>query len=382
MNKNLVAMLEGINSMKAEVRTLYEAGKDEEAQAKMTALEKEQAKFENLAKLEDEVKPEPEEKHTVEVKPVAEKPDAVHVFAEAARSRFKNTAGLQSEGTDANGGYTVPKDIQTTINKFRDASFSLRSLVRVENVTTLTGSRTYQSKASAAAFVAVTEGSAVTQGDMLTFQRVNYAIKKYGGYYPVSNELLADSDANITGALTTWIGDSARATDNSLILTALKTNTVTAITATDEIKNAINVTLGQAYKPYVSIVTNDSGLQLLDALKDKQDRYQLTPDISTPGALRFSCGAQSFPVVVVPNSILANVSTSAPFFIGDLGSAVTLFDRQQTSILASNVAVAGDYNAFSMDETLFRAILREDVQVVDSSAWVYCTAASLTVSKA
>lgn len=381
MNKNLVAMLEGINTMKAEVRTLYEAGKDDEAQAKMTALEKEQAKFENLAKLDDgeaEKAKSPENK--TPLKTTAS--DPVHVFAEAARMRFKNAAGVQTEGTPADGGYTVPEDIQTRINQYRDATYALRQLVRVENVMTMTGARTFQSKASAAAFAAVAENGAVSAGDKITFSRVAYTIQKYGGYFAVSNELLADSDANITDVITRWIGDAARATDNSLILARLQAATPTAITSVDAIKTAINVTLGQAYRPYLKIVTNDTGLNMLDTLKDKQDRYLLTPDLSTPGQMRLACGASFFPVVVVPNSILANVSSSAPFFIGDFESAVTLFDRQQTSIKVSDTASIGEYNAFSMDETLFRATLRETAVSVDAAAWTYLTAASLSIATA
>lgn len=426
MSKEVRALLEEINSLKQEVRDLYEAGKDEEANKKMDEIEKAQAKFENLVKLEDD-----------QIAPKDKKPisDPVHDFAEAARHGFRNSA---NEGTGADGGYTVPEDIQTRVNAFRDASFSMRDLVSVEKVTTMSGARTYKTKAQNAAFAAIAEGGAVGQGQDIQFTRVTYAIKKYGGYFPVTNELLADSDANIARLIAQWIGDGARATDNALVFAQLNAKEYTGGGSQDinAIKTAINVTLGQAYRPFVTIVTNDNGLNMLDSLKDADKRYLLTPDISTPGQMRFSCGADSFPIRVVPNAILSNditevfvgdgttkswtitntqtvaptvkvngvadatatvsgktvtVTTApaagakveiiytagAPFFIGDFQSAVKIFDREQTSILASNVAATTNFNAFENDMTLFRALLREDVKTVDAGAFVHLRASAL-----
>lgn len=359
MSKELRAMLEGINNMKDEVKNLYAEGKDAEAQAKMDELEAAQAKFENLKKLED-VQAVPAEPKAAPVS------DPVHDFAEAARRRFQNVG---SEGTQADGGYTVPEDIKTQVEKLRDATFSLRQLVRVESVRTMSGARTFQVKSHQAAWASVAEMGAIGAKNTPTFDRYNYTIEKYAGIFPVSNELLADSDANITNIITEWIADGARVTENSLILAALNTKTGVAATGIDDIKTAINVTLGQAYKPNLKIVTNDDGLNFLDKLKDDNLRYLLTPDISNPGQLRLSCGAQTFPLVIVPNGDLPT-NTTAPFYIGDFAEAITLFDRQQLSILASNVASMTGYNAFENDETLFRAIIREDVVVRDANAFV------------
>ena len=46
---------------------------------------------------------------------------------------------FMNEGTAADGGYTVPEDIQTRINERRTAKTSLIDLVDVENVTTNKG---------------------------------------------------------------------------------------------------------------------------------------------------------------------------------------------------------------------------------------------------
>ena len=60
--------------------------------------------------------------------------DSVKAFAEAARNGFKGKS--MNEGTPADGGYTVPEDIQTRINTYRESKASLLNLVRVEKVST------------------------------------------------------------------------------------------------------------------------------------------------------------------------------------------------------------------------------------------------------
>lgn len=56
--------------------------------------------------------------------------------------------------------------------------------------------------------------------------------------------------------------------------------------------------------------------------------------------------------------------------IGDLKEAVKFFDRKHLTIVSSNIAQAGELNAFEEDLTLFRAIEREDCKVKDAAAIV------------
>ena len=55
---------------------------------------------------------------------------------------------------------------------------------------------------------------------------------------------------------------------------------------------------------------------------------------------------------------------------GDFKEAFKKYDRQRTSLMSSNVAVAGDLNAFTQNLTLVRAIERNDFQVIDGDAFV------------
>ena len=55
---------------------------------------------------------------------------------------------------------------------------------------------------------------------------------------------------------------------------------------------------------------------------------------------------------------------------GDLKEGIKVFNRNQISIIASQVASVTGFNAFENDMTLFRGILRMDVKAKDTKAFV------------
>lgn len=412
MPKHLLELLNSINEKKALVKSLVDEGKlDEASQAKSELVEL-QKKFDLLKDIEENI--------PKDLKPGNKHVDSVHEFANAARRRFVNDATPMSEGTPANGGYTVPEDIQTMINQYKKANFSMRQLVSVEPVKTNKGARTYQTKAQAPGFQKVLENGAIQEVAGPRFERVTYAIEDYAGYLPVTNDLLADSDANITNTIVAWIGQNSLVTDNNEVIEILKGKTPTALTGLATVKKTINVTLGQAYRAGVIIVTNDDGLNYLDTLEDENKRPLLNPNPTEPQKIQLRVGATVVPVEVVPNQILASdpvytlttdeavvsgktyytrtgsgtaespyvytvvaepatasIATyyevtdhQMPFIIGDLKEAVKIFDREQTTILSSNVASVTGYNAFEQRGTLFRAEVRADYKPIDTDAWV------------
>ncbi|MDD2954538.1 MAG: phage major capsid protein, partial [Parabacteroides sp.] len=337
--------------------------------------------------------------------------DSIKEFADMARKGF-NLPKTMSEGTSADGGYTVPEDIQTQINTYKESKFSLLSLVKVENVTTEKGQRTFKKRAQQTGFVKVGEGGKIGAKATPQFERISFEIGKYAGYFPVTNELLEDSDANIAQTLIEWIGDESRVTANKLILAVIGAKTVVNLENLDGIKKAFNVTLGSAFKASSAIVTNDDGLQYLDTLKDNTGRYLLSPDPTKPMEMRLAVGATFVPVKVIPNDDLANaeayvktadtdivagkayytladtvytlvatplkaniatyyeIETRVPMILGDLNEGIVFFDRKKINIKTSDVAVTGELNAFEEDLTLYRAIEREDVNERDSKAYV------------
>ena len=374
MNKELLALLESINDKKAEVKKLAEENKLDEARKAKDELKEMQEKFDLLKDLDDGKMDDARKKADAKGMKYADQKDAVKEFADAARRGFK-VENSMNEGTPADGGYTVPEDIQTKINERRSAKASLIDLVDVESVTTNKGSRTFKKRSQQTGFQKVGEGGKIGAKATPQFGRMDYAISKYAGYFPVTNELLEDSDAAITSVLTAWIGDESRVTRNNIIRTAINTKGKTALTSLDDIKKALNVTLGAAFKSTSRVVTNDDGLQYLDTLKDNDGKYLLQPNPANPMQLRLCAGATIVPVTVIPNDDLpSDVSTAKkrkiPMIIGDLKEGIKFFDRKSLTIMASNLAAAGELNAFEEDLTLFRAIEREDCKVKDDMAFV------------
>ena len=377
MNQELRDLLDQINNKKQEAIQLVQNNELDKAKAMKNEIKDLQDKFDtlkdlydnDLSRFQDNLKggkaknilPEDDEKDGPN--------DSSKGFANAARRLFR-VNNQMNEGTPADGGYLVPEDIETKINHLRTAKGALQNLVTVTPVKTKSGSRTYKARANQTGFTKVAEGAAIGAMPTPKFSRISYEVAKYAGYFPVTNELLADSDQNITNELIQWIGDESRITRNKLILEVLNTKDKTEIDGTndglDAIKKIINVTLDPAFRNSAILVTNQDGFNWLDTLKDGVGRYLLEESLASPTGYRF----KGLDVYMYSNKDLPNDTSAgkkAPIIIGDLKEAIQFFDRQKTTIKASDVAM----NAFENDLTLFRAIEREDVKMRDAEAFVY-----------
>ena len=384
MNKKMRELLAQI-----EEKTYLEDGDTEKANASLDEAQKLKEQYEAEKRLYEMTKETntPSDKELEAQKQQKQEISSEKAFADAARHGFKAT---MTEGTNADGGYTVPEDIRTRVETYRDSKESLLKYVRVEKVTTDKGARTFKARANQTGFTKVAEAGTIGAGTTPTFERIEYDIDKYAAYYPVTNELLADSDANITNILTEWIGDESRVTANKLILEQIKTNTATEIkNGVDGIKKVLNQTLGSAFKSTSKIFTNDDGLQYLDTLKDSDGDYLLQPNPTNPMKMQLCAGASVIPVVVIPNADMPTDDTTdagssksrIPMIIGDLNEGIIYWDRQKLSLMMSTVASAGSLNAFEQDLTLIRAIEREDVTPRDKKAFVNGYISILTANK-
>lgn len=435
MNKKMRELLAKIEEKTKEARD-YIDGENKDV-AKASALIDEvailKAEFEaekKLYNLEKETNT-PDEEEVQEKKEKRTEEEALKAFGRAAKNGFKvsekdnQLPGIMNEGSQPDGGYTVPEDIYTRIEYFRQAEFSFLDLVRRERVHTATGARTFIKRSQYNGFNKVGEGGKIGATTAPQFERLSWAIDKYAGYLPITNELRYDSDANIAQVIIEWLGKQSRATANNLILTEIQSNgDAVNLENLDGIKHVLNVTLGSIFKGSSKVITNDDGLQYLDTLKKKADsnEYLLTPDPRDPMRLTLTAGATVVPLVIVPNQIMpstatyrasedtsvqsgktyytrtgtgtdvspyvytavespsGNPSTSSyyemdptpqiPFIIGDLYEGVVYWDREYMSIAESAIASIGDLNAFEQDLTLYRAIEREDVTLRDTEAFV------------
>jgi HK97 family phage major capsid protein len=362
MPKELRELLEQINNKKEEARKLLAENKIEEAKKLKEEIVALQEKFDIAKELYEEGKAKIEDKKPLEPT-VQVKENEVEAFVNHIRTRFRNA---MKEGTGEDGGYTVPQDIQTKINELRESKDALQNLITVEPVTTLSGSRVFKKRSQQTGFVEVPEGGTITEKATPQFTVLQYQVKKYAGFFRVTNELLKDSTEAIVNTLIRWIGDESRVTRNKLILSVLNSKAKTAIADVDDIKAALNVQLDPVFRYTSSVITNQDGFNWLDTQKDANGNYLLQPSVSSP------TGKQLFgvPVVVVSNKDLPSDTTSgtkAPIIIGDLKEAIVMFDRQKVEVMSSDVAM----DAFETDATLWRAIEREEVKMRDDEAFIF-----------
>lgn len=380
MNEEMLKLLDSINKKKQEVKDLVEAGEIEKAKNAKKELQEMQDKFDVLKDLDDEAL------ENIKTSAAAgnarraegQGQDAVREFADAARRGFRVQNSLSSgirEASDPDGGYIVPEDIQTRINDWKRAEFSLESLISVEPVSTKSGKRTYEKKADMTGFQDVEEGGELQEMDTPQFERIGYEIQDRGGWLPMTNDLLNDTDQNITNRITRWIGRKSNATSNAKVLSLIAKQSPTEIEMLDEVKKALIVTLGSAYMNASQILTNDDGLYFLSTLKDNNGRELLQPNPLEAMRMYLCVGPLRVPIVTVPNKVFASdIKTKGklkiPMVCADFKEAFKKYDRQRTSLLASNIAVAGSLNAFTQNLTLIRAIERNDFQVIDADAYV------------
>lgn len=307
--------------------------------------------------------------------------DATTKLANGVRALIKKDYNV--EGVSASGGYTVPEEIETKVQNLRETKESLIDLVTVKTVKTNKGQETYKKRGQYTGFSSIEEGGKIPKKGKLQFSRLAYSITKYGGYMPVSNELVEDSDSDIEAMIVDWLGNESRATRNNLVLTTIKSKTATNLENLDGIKKALNVTLSK-FKNSSVIITNNDGMQYLDTLKDENGRPLLNPDPTNPANFRLRAGTATVAVKEFDNETIPSNGSNVPFYIGDFKEGIKFFDRKQLSLLVSNVASVGtgddEVNAFEEDLTLIRGIEREDIEIRDSEAFVngYINVASTT----
>lgn len=276
-------------------------------------------------------------------------------------------ASTLNEGTGKDGGFIVPKDVQTEINELKRTLNPLDELVRIEKVATMSGERTYEKLSTMTAFPNVAELANIANLETPEFNRVEYKVQKYAGILPISSELLADTDQNLLNYLYRWLAKKDTITRNTEIAKLINTLTKKPITGIDGLKDILNVDLDPAIALTSILLTNQDGYNYLDKLKDTQGHYLLQPNPLNPTEKMLSGKV----VKVVSNKVLptdtSGSSKNAPVIIGDLTEAITLFDREAITLLGTNIGG----NAFVTDGYNIRGTLRFDTKIVDNEAAVF-----------
>ena len=273
--------------------------------------------------------------------------------------------GGSPAGTD--GGFLVPQDIDNTIREMRRDLNPLAAIFNEETVTAPTGWRVIDT-APTAPMPSINEmGTVLNNSDQPAFGKVTYSLVKYGLRIPVSNELLNDEAANLMGYLSRWFAKKLVLTENSLLITAMKTLTASALGSQTvgpdaAIKSILNKTLDPAISASSVIITNQNGFDALDQLVDEMGRGLLQPDPTNATLFRLF-GRR---VVALSNAQLPDTSNKPEFFIGDAREFATIFRKDGFEV--SSTDVGGD--AWATDSTEVRGIVRLDVQKFDAAAMV------------
>lgn len=377
MNKKLRALLNEINAKKEEVRELVADGKLEEAKAAKKELQEMSEQFNILADLEDD-ETDQAKRDAKEGKgrvsdsvDTAKKQVSAFVNAIKAANKEKPVAdedreilNAMSEGSDEDGGLTVPKDVRTKIMEMRRSEDSLETLVNVERVNTKSGSRVIERLADQTPFDNVDEDAEFPEVSTPQFDLIKYDVKKKGGILKVTRELLEDSAENIMAYLKKWISKKAKATRNFMIIKKIREicdGLEVPVKGCDDLKDIFNVRLDPAITTGSTVVTNQSGFNFLDKLKNEKGDYILQKD-PTQSTRRLLFGI--YPVKVVSNKTLKNIGGKAPIVCGDLKEAITIFDRETLAVDITNIAAG----AWEKDQTKIKARERLDIQTVDPDA--------------
>lgn len=380
MSKEMRELLNKINAKKAEIKALVADGKIEDAASAKEELKKLQASFDILADLEDDEAQQAQQQAAEGNAQTAgnEKnglAKQIKAFTNAIKAAWKKTEvtpedreilNAMSEGSDEDGGLTVPKDIKTQIKELRRSEDALENLVNVERVTTKSGTRVIEREADQTPFDNVEEAAEFPEVSTPQFDSIDYKVKKKGGILKVTQELLSDTAENIMGYLKKWIAKKSKATRNFMIIAKIKeicAGLEVPVTGLDSLKDIFNVMLDPAIALGSVVVTNQSGFNFLDKLKDEKGNYILQKD-PTQATKRLLFG--EYPVIRLSNKTLQNVNGKAPIICGDLKEAITIFDRETLTIDISNLAAG----MWEKDQTGIKVRERLDIQTVDADAVV------------
>lgn len=285
---------------------------------------------------------------------------------------FMNTVSSNtdngSDGEDSAAGLTIPQDIRTAINTLVRQYDSLQQYVRVENVTTLSGSRVYEKWTDVTPLTRMdTEDGKIPDLDNPRLTIIKYLIRRYAGIITATNSLLKDTSENILAWLSSWIAKKVVVSRNKEIIALMGAVPKKAtITNFDDVITMINTAVDPAIIATSNIYTNQSGLNKLALVKTAEGKYLLEPDPTKPNTYI----VKGKRVIVIADRWLPNGGTANapvyPLYYGDMSQAITLFDRENMSLLATNIGGG----AYETDTTKIRVIDRFDVKATDSEALV------------
>ena len=284
---------------------------------------------------------------------------------------------IEAEATDTSKLLSKrPNPFMTPTTFWNTVEINRNHYGNVEGVTTKTGTRNIEVDAESTPFDNVDEAADFTEMDEPEFLPFEYKVKKKGGILKMTAELLEDTASNIMAYINKWIAKKTKATRNAMILKVLNEMTKgkeVTVENLDSLKDIFNEQLDPAIADNAVVITNQSGFNYLDKLKDKDGNYilQKDPTQQTKGKMLFG----EYPIIKLSKKTLASekiMNTDGhtidgykhPIFCGDLKEAVTLFDRNVLTIDLNDKGAG----LWDKDMTGIKVRDRFDVQPVDKGA--------------
>ncbi|MGT2829599.1 phage major capsid protein [Streptococcus hillyeri] len=327
-------------------KSLEEIQKElEEKEAEKAELEKE---IEDLQKQIDEQNSKSPGTGERGGKQKMEKREAVVAYI---RSMGQKREGVKT--TDV--GAIIPEEVLNP-QKEPERQNPLLNLIRVVKVKTGSGSYPVIKK-SKRKMIEVGELEENPELGKSKIEEVDFKIKTYRGELPISRESIDDAQYDLIGIMQDDVQDQDEQTQLALVADILKTATVVNASGYDGLKDILNVKIPSIYKK--SLVVTDSMFNALDKVKDKEGRYMLQPDITSPTGYSFSGNT----IYKVDDELLGS-DGEMKYFIGDVEYFLVLFNRMELSVQWEDNHRYGKNLA---------SYLRFDVKKTDGDAGVFGT---------
>lgn len=257
--------------------------------------------------------------------------------------------------TKVDGGALVPVEVLAPHDKKKSA-VDLEALINVVKVNSASGKYPVISK-SDAVMVSTDELAKNPELGKPKITPIDYSISTYRGNVAISQEMIDDAAFDIIGKVAEDIKNQELNTKNAAIATVLKTATAKTAQGFDGLKDILNKELNPAYDAV--LVVTQSMFAALDKVKDKDGKYMLQTDVTSPTGHSFAGKT----IYKVEDKLLGNEGEMKAF-VGDIKEFVTLFDRLQVTVHWANNAVYGQ---------LLGSAVRFDVKKVDEDAGFFVT---------
>lgn len=314
---------EDLNAIETEANGIQAEIDEKEASKK--ALETEIEELKTQLQEHNEKKPEQGAERNMG-NATAEKRDALN--------KYIKSKGEKREGVKlVDGGVLIPVEILKPTTK-PEVSLDLTEVVNVVKVNSSTGKYGVIEK-SKQKMPTTEELQKNPELGKFKVTPIEYSVKTYRGSLAVSQEMIEDAEYDIMGLIAEDAQNQELTTKNYAICEIFKTASPQAAQGLDGLKDVLNTKIKSVYN--VRLIVTDSMFNALDKVKDKDGRYMLQQDITSPTGYRFSGKV----IQRVPDDMLG-AENEMKAFIGDPKAFVTLFDRTATTAKWVNNDIYGE----------------------------------------